>query len=162
MKSRLLPSPWLSAALLLLWMLLADAPGLGSLLLGIVCAVGAPLLVDGLRPGRAHLKRPGVVLRLVGRIAVDMLRSNLDVLLATLRPGRLPHSAFVRMPLHLRDPHGLAALAMILAAIPGTVWCELSPDGRELLVHVFDLQDEQTLLAQIHERYERPLMEIFE
>lgn len=162
MRARLLPSPWLSAALLLLWLLLADAPGLGTLLLGLVVAVGAPLLVAGLRPERARLRRPGTVLKLVLHVAVDMVRSSFLVLWLTLRPGRLPASGFVRVPLALRDPHGLAALAMILAATPGTVWCELSVDGRELLVHVFHLRDGAALVDEIRQRYEQPLREIFE
>jgi multicomponent K+:H+ antiporter subunit E len=45
--------------------------------------------------------------------------------------ARLASSAagtFVVVPLDLRDVHALAALAMISAVIPGTVWSELAPD----------------------------------
>ena len=67
------------------------------------------------------------------------------------------------MPLDLRDPHGLAALAIITAVVPGTVWCDLAADRTRLLLHVFDLPgDEADFIAFYKERYELPLKEIFE
>jgi multicomponent K+:H+ antiporter subunit E len=45
---------------------------------------------------------------------------------------------------------------------PGTLSAELSPDGRHLLVHAFNVDDEAALVAQIKARYEAPLQEIFE
>ncbi|WP_211242685.1 Na+/H+ antiporter subunit E, partial [Halopseudomonas bauzanensis] len=40
--------------------------------------------------------------------------------------GRL-NSQFIRIPLDLRDPHGLAVLACIINSTPGTVWVEIIP-----------------------------------
>ena len=68
----------------------------------------------------------------------------------------------MKIPLDLRDPYGLATLACIICATPGTVWAGLSPDGCSLTIHVLDLQDEEAWVRTIKQRYERPLMEIFE
>jgi multisubunit Na+/H+ antiporter MnhE subunit len=38
----------------------------------------------------------------------------------------------------------------------------LSPDGRGPTIHVLDLQDEESWIPFIKQRYERRLMEIFE
>jgi len=62
----------------------------------------------------------------------------------------------------MRDPSGLAVLAMIFCLTPGTAWAELSLDRSTLIIHVFDLQDDAAFIALIKTRYERPLMEIFE
>jgi len=50
----------------------------------------------------------------------------------------------------------------VITATPGTVWAGLSTDGRYLTIHVLDLQDEETWIRTIKDRYERRLMEIFE
>jgi multicomponent K+:H+ antiporter subunit E len=71
-------------------------------------------------------------------------------------------SGFVQIPLELRDPHGLAALATIITATPGTVWAGLSPDESSLTLHILDLEDEQKWIRYIKDRFERPLMRIFE
>jgi multicomponent K+:H+ antiporter subunit E len=45
---------------------------------------------------------------------------------------------------------------------PGTVSAKLSEDRRTLLVHTLDVDDEAALVAEIKQRYETPLKEIFE
>ncbi len=62
----------------------------------------------------------------------------------------------------MRDPHGLAGLAMIITSTPGTVWVGLSPEGDTLTLHVLDLKDETEWIHLIKHRYERALMRIFE
>jgi multicomponent K+:H+ antiporter subunit E len=61
----------------------------------------------------------------------------------------------------MRDPHGLAMLACIVTYTPGTVWVTLTED-HHLKLHVLDLQHEGDWIKLVQERYERPLMEIFE
>ncbi|MNY76143.1 Na(+)/H(+) antiporter subunit E [compost metagenome] len=68
----------------------------------------------------------------------------------------------MHIPLDLRDPNGLAVLAMVVCITPGTAWAELSLDRSMLLLHVLEMDDPEGIVAKVKERYERPLMEIFE
>lgn len=160
---RWLPSPPLSLALFAVWLLLNQALDPTTLLMAAVLAVVVPLITQELRPARVRMRRPGVALRLVGRVAVDLVSSALEVarLLLTRRTDDI-HAHFVQVPLDLRDPNGLAVLAMILCLTPGTAWAELARDGSTLRIHMFHLDDDQAFIALIKERYEHPLMEIFE
>jgi multicomponent K+:H+ antiporter subunit E len=122
-----------------------------------------PRLTARLRPQHARISRPAVLLRLVGAVGTDVVVSSLQVARAVLRAGRrAPRSAFVAIPLELRDPHSLASLAIITTVVPGTVWSELAADRSSVLLHVFDVVDEAAFIAHYKERYERPLLEIFE
>ncbi|WP_166361669.1 Na+/H+ antiporter subunit E [Pseudomonas akapageensis] len=160
---RLFPAPWLSLVLWGLWLLLNLSLSAGNLLLGAALAVLAPLLMAPLRPLPVRLHRPGVIIGLVLRVGADVVVSNLQVGWAVWNAGRRPpNSAFVKVPLDLRDANGLAALSMICTVIPGTVWSELALDRSILLVHVFDLADEAQFIEHFKTTYERPLMEIFE
>jgi len=159
---RWLPSLPLTAALWALWLLLNDSLAAADLLLGAAVALGAPALVAPLRPRGPRLRKPLVLARLVLRVGGDVVRSALEVGAGVLRAGsRRPRGAFVSVPLDLKDPHGLASLAIITAVVPGTVWCELAADGSSLLIHAFDLQDEAAFVADYKHRYELPLKEIF-
>ncbi|WP_028696321.1 Na+/H+ antiporter subunit E [Pseudomonas cremoricolorata] len=161
--SRVFPAPLLSLALFVLWLLLNLSVSAGNILLAAILAIFAPLLMAPLRPQHAHVRRPWVVIKLVCRVGLDVLRSNLQVAIGVLRCGiRPPHSAFVHIPLDLRDAHGLAALSMITTVVPGTVWSELALDRSTLLLHVFDLDDQDAFIEHFKRVYERPLMEIFE
>jgi len=160
---RWLPAPLLSAGLLALWLLLNPPLGPGQLLLGAVVALAMPVLLAPLRPAAGPLHQPRVLARLILHVGADVVRSALGVgrgvLLAGARP---PRSRFVVVPLDLREPQALAALAMITTVVPGTVWSELAPDRSALLLHVFDLDDEAAFIAHFKSRYEQPLREIFE
>lgn len=161
--NRLLPAPLLSIALFALWLLLNLSVSPGNLLLGALLAILAPILLAPLRPQHAHVKRPWVVAKLIGRVGLDVITSNLQVARGVLSAKRRPpRSAFVHIPLVLRDVHGLAALSMITTVVPGTVWSELALDRSMLLLHVFDLRDEAQFIEHFKHTYERPLMEIFE
>ena len=160
---RLLPSPWLSLALFGGWLLLTRSFSVGQVLLGAGVAVVMPLLMQPLRPRPGPLRRWGLLVRLVLRVGAEVVRSALVVAAGVLRArARPPRGTFVVVPLDLHDAHGLAALAMISAVIPGTVWSELAPDRSALLMHVFDLEDEAAFIQHFKTDYEQPLKEIFE
>jgi multicomponent K+:H+ antiporter subunit E len=57
---------------------------------------------------------------------------------------------------------GLAVLAIIVTATPGTAWMEYDAASGSLLLHVFDLVDEASWTDLVKNRYEHMLMEIFE
>ena len=161
--NRLFPAPLLSVALFVLWLLLNLSLSPGNLLLGAALGILAPILMAPLRPQHAHVRRPLVIARLICRVGVDVVVSNLQVARGVLRASATPpRSAFVHIPLALRDAHGLAALSMITTVVPGTIWSELALDRSVLLLHVFDLDDEAAFIEHFKHTYERPLMEIFE
>ena len=160
---RWLPSRALSLVLFLVWVVLNQSLDPGTLLLAAIFAVGVPLLTRSVRPASVRMRRPLLVLRLIARVAYDLVISARDVgwLLITRRTRDI-HSHFVQVPLDTRDPNALAGIAMILCLTPGTAWAEVSLDRSTLLIHVFHNDDEAGFIAMVKERYERPLMEIFE
>lgn len=160
---RLVPAPLLSLALLGLWLLLNRSLSAGHFVLGAVLALAIPLLTAGLRPLPVRVRKPGAVLRLALTVVADTVQSNLAVALLLLAPGRRRHPAgFVHIPLDMRDPNGLAVLAMIVCITPGSAWAEISPDRSMLLLHVLELDDAAAIATAVKQRYEAPLMEIFE
>ncbi|QTD46778.1 Na+/H+ antiporter subunit E [Ottowia testudinis] len=163
MIKRLLPAPLLTAALIVMWLVLNRSVSPGQIMLAVLFGVAAPALLAPLRPARPRIRRPLVVLRLIGVVGRDVLTSSLDVFWTLLRNRSQPvHSRFVKIPLDLRDPTGLASLAMITTVVPGTVWCELARDHSALLLHVWHAPDEDAFIAHYKRAYEKPLLEIFE
>lgn len=161
--SRWLPSPILSAALLVMWLLLNQSISPGQLLIGTILAITAPILSRPLRPFTVVVRKPLVIARLVTYSFIEIIRSSFNVsrIILFTRNERL-NSQFIRIPLDLRDPYGLAVLSCIINSTPGTVWVELMPDSNDLALHVFDLHDAQWWVDMIKSRYEKPLIEIFE
>jgi multicomponent K+:H+ antiporter subunit E len=154
----------LVCGLTLLWLALNQTLAPGHIVLGLMLAVLVAWASSTLRPLHARLRRLDQVPVLFGVVLADVVRSNFHVARIVLgwTGARPVNSGFLDVPLELRDPHGLAALAVILTATPGTVWVALSPDGSWLRIHVLDLVGEQYWIRHIKDRYERRLRSIFE
>jgi multicomponent K+:H+ antiporter subunit E len=161
---RVLSFPLGAAALLVLWLLLNQALSLGQVLLGSVAALVGLWAVAALKPPTVRLRRSRVILRLASLVLVDIVRSNIAVARIILDPGkgRKRRSGFVDIPLDLRNPYGLAALACIITATPGTLWVSYDEAKAALMIHVLDLVDESEWVRTIKGRYESLLLEIFE
>jgi multicomponent K+:H+ antiporter subunit E len=147
-----------------MWLLLSDELSLAQIAFGALLSVSLVLAIAQLRPVRPRLRRLYLAIPLAARVLVDILRSNLHVAAIVLGQvrDRQVRSGFVEIPLELSDPHGLTLLAVIVTATPGTSWAGLSPSERTLTLHVLDVEDEEQLIRLIKQRYEQPLMRIFE
>lgn len=168
---RLLPSPLLSAMLLLAWLVLNQSASAGHLILGGLLAVAVPPLTARLRalpgeppsvPRRAAWRRGWAALRLAGVVLLDIVRANLQLARRILGPESALRPGYVWLPLAIRHPRGRVALAGIITMTPGTLSAGFSADGTQLLVHAFHVDDPAALIAEIRARYETPLLEIFE
>lgn len=154
----------LTLVLVAMWLLLNNTLSFGQTVLGTVFAVLLVLAGAKLRPVRPRLRRLYLAAPLIAVVLVDILRSNLGVarIVLGLTGKRQVRSGFLDIPLELRDPHGLAILAVIITSTPGTAWAGVAPDGATLKLHILDLKDEAEWIHTIKHRYERPLMRIFE
>jgi multicomponent K+:H+ antiporter subunit E len=152
----------LPALLFVLWLVLNESMSAGQIALGIALALWFTWAASRLRPLRARPRRLWKVIPLFLRVTLDIIKSNIAVARLILNPRRNEFSpGFILIPLTMRDPHGLAMLACIVTYTPGTVWVDLTED-HSLKLHVLDLQNEDEWIELVQQRYERPLMEMFE
>lgn len=158
-----MPYPLLSALLLIMWLLLWQSVAPYHLLTGLIAALLVARLMLPLEQERPSIKRVGSIVRLFVIVFYDVVRSNFAV--ARLIFGlsnHSVHSGFVNIPLKMRSRYGLAALATIITATPGTFWAAYDSRTNVLTIHVLDQADDQYYLAIIKGRYEQRLLEIFE
>lgn len=159
--SSLLPFPLRSIALLLIWLLLNQSLHPAHWALGAVFAVALPLAFSRLWPRITIVRNAGLALRLLGRLLADIVVSNIEVARRILGPEAALQSRFMWMPLAIENPQGVAVLAAMITMTPGTLAVDVTPDRRWLLIHGLNIADEAAVLADIRDRYESPLREIF-
>lgn len=156
-------SPVQVIVLTVIWLLLNQTLAPGQIVLGLVLSIALAAFGSTLRPLRTSLHRLDLALVLGFIVFWDIVRSNVAVARIVLGlTGRKIQSGFVKIPLDLRNDHGLAVLACIVTSTPGTVWAGLSPDRATLTLHVLDFKDESQWIQTIKGRYERPLIRIFQ
>lgn len=159
--SRLFRFPLATGGLLALWLVLNQSLSLGHVVLGVAIAVVGARTLGALRVPEQRARRLAYILRLVGLVLADIVRSNIAVARIVLGGRRSMTSGFVRIPIDLKDSYGLATLACIITATPGTLWVAFDETERMLTIHVLDLIDEEQWVRTIKGRYERLLLEIF-
>lgn len=160
--NKLFPAPLLSLCVFVVWLLLVGSIEPGHLVLAALQALLLPLVAQRLRGAAAGIRRPLVAVRLLLVVLWDIVVSNIQVAKLILGRESKIHPGFLWLPLDVRNPHAIATLAGIITMTPGTLSTEVSADNRHLLVHCFSLDDEAGTIAQIKQRYEAPLKEIFE
>ena len=161
--TRWLPFPLLSAALLVMWLLLNQSVAPAHLVAGALLALGCPLVMTAFELPRASVRRSRAIVQLAWLVLVDIVRSNNAVASIILRPGQPRQtSGFVEIPLDLRDRYGLTTLAIIITSTPGTLWANYDSTTGVMTLHVLDLIDESAWADRIKQRYESLLVEIFE
>lgn len=155
---------YLTFTLVGIWLLLNAELSAMSIAFGALLAVLLVLAIAQLRPVRPRLRHVHLAIPLVATLLVDIVLSNLGVarIVLGLVRNRQVRSGFIDIPLELRDPHGLAILAVIVTSTPGTSWAGVAPDGRVLRLHMLDIRDEDEWIRSFKQRYERRLMRIFE
>lgn len=159
---RLLPHPILAAFLLVFWLILQQSAGLGHILLGGVIAIVASIATSLLIPEPLIVRKPLRILQLIAVAGVDIVRSNLAVTAILFNPRPEPESDFIEMKLELTNTFGLAVLACLITATPGSAWLEYDRERSTVLIHVFDLVDADEWVETIKNRYEILLLEIFQ
>lgn len=158
---RLLPHPVLAGFLLVLWLVLQQSAGLGHILFGGVIAIAVSMAASAIIPERIAIRRPLKFIQLIVVAGLDIIRSNLAVMSVLFHPRPNPTAGFIEMDLTLKNPFALAILAVILTATPGSAWLEYDRERSTVLIHVFDLVDEDEWVATVKKRYEALLLEIF-
>lgn len=142
------------------WLLLSGSTSVANLVFATLLALLLPWLIGGLWPEGLRIRRPLRALRLLTTLLGDILVANLQVAARILGPQSRLRPRFVWLPLELRNPYAISALASLITLTPGTLAADLTADRRWLLLHVLDVDDEAALVAQLKRRYERPLAEI--
>ncbi|WP_333795991.1 Na+/H+ antiporter subunit E [Rheinheimera sp.] len=168
--SVLLPTPARSLLLFVVWLLLNNSVAPIHLIVAAVLAVLIPQLTAPFRDPQPPIRRWGLALRYIGRVLLDIVLANLQVIKLVLGPNKNLNPGFVLVPLSMTEALPLTILAGTVSLTPGTVSAEILPyqldensaKPKYLLLHVLDLHDEAELIASIKQRYEQPLKEIFQ
>lgn len=158
---RWFPHPQLSLCLLLVWLLLMNDLSLGHCLLGAFLGWAIPLLTQVFWINPPKVDKPFKLCLFLLRVLGDIVVANLQVAKLILGPPGKLRPAFVEIPLLLEDELAITMLTSIISLTPGTVSADLSNDHKTLLVHGLDVADAAALVAEIKQRYEAPLLEVF-
>lgn len=157
---RFLPMPFHSLLLFSIWLLMNNSISPGHIVLAVFFAISIPLLVNSMRSEQPKIRKPWLAVRYFLLVLKDILIANVQVAILVLGPIRKLQPGFIAVPLDVNSDVGITVLASTVSLTPGTVSVEVSEDKQWLYVHALHLDNEQALIDEIKQRYERPIKEI--
>lgn len=158
----LMPHPFLTFVLAVVWTLLQNDVSAGMIVFGIILGILIPWGTSIWWPDTPKGFRLGKMITYGLVVLWDILVANVQVawIVLTVPNSRLK-PAWIEVPLELRQPEAITMLAGTITLTPGTVSSDLSAEGHSLLVHVLHTDDPDAVRHDIKTRYERRLLEIF-
>ncbi|MGJ5620905.1 Na+/H+ antiporter subunit E [Sulfitobacter sp. MF3-043] len=158
----LMPHPFLTLILAVVWTLLQNEISAGMVVFGIILGIIIPWGTSVWWPDRPNSFRPSKMITYSLMVMWDILVANIQVAWIVLTvPNAKLKPAWIVIPLELRQPEAITVLAGTITLTPGTVSADLSDEGHSLLVHVLHTDDADAVRDEIKSRYERRLQEIF-
>ncbi|WP_299757777.1 Na+/H+ antiporter subunit E [uncultured Boseongicola sp.] len=158
----LLPHPFLTLILAIVWMLLQNEVSAGMAVFGIILGIIIPWGTSIWWPDTPKGFRLSKMITYSFMVMWDILVANIQVAWIVLTvPNAKLKPAWIVIPLELREPEAITVLAGTITLTPGTVSADLSDQGHSLLVHVLHTDDPDAVRDEITSRYQRRLLEIF-
>jgi multicomponent K+:H+ antiporter subunit E len=158
----LLPHPFLTLILALVWMVLQNDFSAGMVVFGLILGIVIPRITSVWWPDTPQGFRMGKMILYSGVVIWDIVVANIQVAWIVLTvPNSKLKPAWIVVPLELKQPEAITVLAGTITLTPGTVSADLSDEGHSLLVHVLHTDDPDGVRDDIKSRYERRLLEIF-
>ncbi|WP_293447216.1 Na+/H+ antiporter subunit E [Planktotalea sp.] len=159
----LLPHPFLTLLLAVVWTLLQNDVSAGMVVFGIILGIIIPRMTSIWWPDTPKGFRLGKMMSYSLIVMWDILVANIQVAWIVISvPNAKLKPAWIVVPLDLVQPEAITMLAGTITLTPGTVSADLSSGGHSLLVHVLHTDEPDAVLDEIKTRYERRLKEIFQ
>ncbi|MGB3245879.1 MAG: Na+/H+ antiporter subunit E [Sulfitobacter sp.] len=159
----LLPHPFLTLLLAVVWTLLQNNVTTGMVVFGIILGIIIPRMTSIWWPDTPQGVRLTKMVTYSVMVMWDILVANVQVAWIVLTvPNSKLRPAWIVIPLELRHPEAISVLAGTITLTPGTVSADLSDEGHSLLVHVLHTDDPDAVADEINTRYQRRLKEIFQ
>lgn len=135
----LLPHPFLTLLLAVVWVLLQNSVTSGMVVFGLILGIIIPRVTVVWWPDRPRAFRLTRMIPYMLVVLWDILVANVQVAWIVLtRPNSKLRPAWVVVPLELKQPEAITILAGTITLTPGTVSADLSDEGHSLLVHALD------------------------
>lgn len=161
-RSKWLTHPLGSLGLLLVWLLLVDDfSSVGHWLLGGFLGLLIPRLTASWWPRLPRVRSWKYAFVFSQHMLIDIIVANFQVARLALGSMEKLQPVWVQVPYELDSDLAIYLLASAISLAPGTVAASVNRQTSTLTVHALHCDDAQALIAEIKQRYEYPLREVF-
>ncbi|WP_096201348.1 Na+/H+ antiporter subunit E [Bacillus sp. FJAT-45350] len=150
----------LNVVIALIWAFLQNSYTGVDLLIGYVIGI---FILYGLRRFLKfdfYMRRVFALIRLILLFSKELILANWDVIKIVLSPKLNIQPGIVAVPTKLKTDWELTLLAALISLTPGTLSMDFSDDNKFIYIHSIHVPDKEAMIRQIHNTFEKAIMEV--
>ncbi|WP_078428875.1 Na+/H+ antiporter subunit E [Alkalihalobacterium alkalinitrilicum] len=107
-----------------------------------------------------YFRRVVAVIKLILLFSKELILANWDVIKIVLSPKMDIQPGIIAVPTKLKTEWELTLLASLISLTPGTLSMDFSDDNKILYIHSIHVPDKDEMIKQIHNTFEKAIMEV--
>ncbi|WP_067727343.1 Na+/H+ antiporter subunit E [Oceanobacillus damuensis] len=150
----------LNVFIAVIWMFLQNNYTALSFFIGYVVGIFVLFVIRRFLLFDFYFIRVWAVMKLILLFFKELIKANIDVVRIVLSPNLNNKPAIVAVTTELDTDLEVSILAALISLTPGTVSMDFSDDSRTIYVHSIDVPNKDEMVDQIHNTFERAIMEV--
>lgn len=152
----------INVLLAVIWMFLQNQYTLVSFISGYMIGIIILFIIRRFLKFDFYLKRVWAIIKLIVLFFVELVKANFHVVKIVLKPKLNHQPGIVAVRTRLESNLEISILAALITLTPGTISMDFSEDNKTIYVHVIDIPDKEAAINDIHNSFEKAIMEVTE
>ncbi|MCT4795498.1 MULTISPECIES: Na+/H+ antiporter subunit E [Exiguobacterium] len=107
-----------------------------------------------------YMRRVFAAFKLIALFIKELIMSNIDVVKVLLSPKFDIEPGIIEVPTQLKSDWELTLLASLISLTPGTLSMDFAEDKKSIFVHSIHVPDKEQMIREIHDTFEKAIMEV--
>lgn len=150
----------LNVLVALMWMFFHHAWDFGMFVLGYLVGLGLLFALRRFLPDELYFRRVIAVVKLILLFFKELVLSSWSVAKQVLHPKLNIRPGIIAVPTQLRGDWEITLFACLITLTPGTLTLEVSPEGDMLYIHAMDIPNNEEMVKQMKDTFEKAIMEV--
>lgn len=143
-----------------IWMFLKVSYTPSTFIIGYLLGLGVLLIMRRFFTGRLYIERVWALIVLFFIFVRELIMSNIQVLLAVIRPRMDIKPAIFALKTELKDDWEITLLSSLITLTPGTLVLNISDDQKTLYIHALHVDDVDETIKSIKTSFEKAIIEV--
>lgn len=152
----------LNIGLAIIWMLLRNDFTPVEFVIGYVVGLALLFVLRRFLKFDFYFRRVIAIIKLILLFAYELILANIDVVKIVLSPKLDIEPGIIAVPTKLKTNWEITLLGALISLTPGTLTMYFSEDGQTLYIHSIHVPDKEAMIKQIHDTFEKAILEVTE
>ncbi|RXI99992.1 Na+/H+ antiporter subunit E [Anaerobacillus alkaliphilus] len=150
----------LNIGLAIIWMLLRNEFSPVEFFIGYIVGIALLFVLRRFLTFDFYFRRVIAIVKLIVLFIKELILANIDVIKIVLSPKLDIQPGIIAVPTKLKTDWEVTLLSSLISLTPGTLTMYFSEDGRTIYIHSIHVPDKEAMIKQIHNTFEKAIMEV--